>query len=127
MIKALSCGKWLFTPDNASVEGYVGIRQDFITEDSLQNSHLLKAPNFDYENMCLNTGRKHASEQGLNVRNQKVCTVTDPNPNLPVKNAQQGRPTSALKSFGSFCAQYSAKDLFKSSSFFKAEKTIHRM
>lgn len=87
----------------------------------------MKFPNFDYENMCLNTGKKHASEQGLNVRNQKDCTVTEPNPNLPVKNAQQGRPTSALKPFGSFCAQYSAKDLFKSLSFFKAEKNTQNV
>lgn len=50
-------------------------------------------------------GRRHALEQGLSVRDKKIHTVTDTKSNLPEKKAQQGRPISALKPLGGFCAQ----------------------
>lgn len=82
----------------------------------------------DFEKYLLNHQEENIHEK-VRVECQETkcfnknqdCT----NCNLPAKNAQQGCPISALKSLGNFCWQYSASNLFKSLSFFKAENNTH--
>lgn len=77
-------------------------------------------------NTCLNMGKKiHIKIWAQHQETKLSIKVKTTNGNLPAKGAQHSCPISALKSLGTFCWQYSANDLFKSLSFFKAENAIH--